>query len=237
MVECCGRPVAATVEAVQSLLTAQGLDAAEQAREWLRVARRRPDPAWMELCMAQAERMTALVQRERAVLDAVGGSEGFAEGGGGRRQPAGPLAERRFEWLGDCRGIPLEVLRDGVGELARRGFIAPDADQQAALRRGLGVAVNAAERTSRAPWVRWLGEADALNYLVDSLWRMELLHCAGGRRYKWQTLCGVFLRADGSCFEPSIKGNRCLNAAKRRQIDDAILEPLRFVCAPRAAEG
>ena len=227
--ECCGRKVEATPEAVQAVMTELRLSPAAQAVEWLRVGRSLPEPEWLELCNRAAHRMKDIVLGEQEVIDAVGGSEWFAEGGGQRAMPADTLADRQFEWLGERRGVTVEVLRDGIAALARQGFISPDAEQQAALRRGLGVAVNTAERTSRAPWVRWLGEGDALNYLVDSLWRMELIHCSGGQRYKWQTLCGVFLRSDGSRFSPSIKSNRCTNAAKRRSIDKAMLDGLRFV--------
>ena len=214
---------------MQSVMTELGLGPAAQAMEWLRVGRSLPEPQWMETCLAAARRMKAIVEGEREVLAGVGGSEWFAEGAGPAVEPVGEWAERQFEWLGERRGVTVEVLRDGIAALARQGYISPDAGQQAALRRGLGVTVNAAERTSRAPWVTWLGEGDALNYLVDSLWRMELIHCNGGQRYKWQTLCGVFLRSDGSRFSASIKSNRCTNAAKRRSIDAALLDGLRFV--------
>lgn len=227
--ECCGRKVEATREAVQAVMTEIRLGPAAQAVEWLRVGHSLPEPDWLELCNRAAHRMRDIVLGEQEVLDAVGGSVWSAEGDERRTMPSDALADRQFEWLGERRGVTVEVLRDGIAALARQGFISPDAEQQAALRRGLGVAVNTAERTSRAPWVRWLGEGDALNYMVDSLWRMELIHCNGGQRYKWQTLCGVFLRSDGTRFSPSIKSNRCTNAAKRRTIDAALLDGLRFV--------
>lgn len=228
-VMCCGRRVAASCEAVQSVMTEMGLDPSAQAMEWLRVSRSLPEPNWMETCLAAARRMKAIVEGEREVLQVVGGCEWFAEGAETRIEPVGEWAERHFEWIGERRGVTVEVLRDGIAALARQGYISLDAEQQAAFRRGLGVTVNAAERTSRAPWVTWLGEGDALNYLVDSLWQMELIHCNGGQRYKWQTLCGVFLRRDGSRFSSSIKSNRCTNAAKRHSIDAALLDGLRFV--------
>jgi len=230
-VTCCGVRVAADEAEVQRVMTLRGLSADEQAREWLRLQRRYADPAWMELCVQNARRMAQIVSAEREVLAIVGGSDGLALSATPRSVPSDALAQRHFEWLGDRRKVPVPVVRDGIEALARCGFISTDADQQAALRRGLGIAVNDAERHSRAPWVRWLGEADALNYLVDSLWQLDLIHCTGGRRYKWQTLCGVFLRGDGTCFEPSIKSNRCTNARKRTVIDEAMLNGLRFVSA------
>ena len=224
--ECCGRQVEATREAVQAVMTSLRLSPSAQAVEWLRVGRSLPEPDWLEVCQAAARRMQAIVEGEREVLESVGGGEWFAEGAEPREMPSGRLAERQFEWLGERRGVAVESLRGGIANLARQGFISPEAEQQAALRRGLGVTLNAAERTSRAPWVVWLGEGDALNYMVDSLWRMELIHCNGGQRYKWQTLCGVFLRSDGSRFTPSIKSNRCTNEKKRRIIDAALLNGL-----------
>ena len=228
-IRCCGVETQADVAEVQRLMTEHGLTAAEQAREWLHVERQWPEPSWMEQCIGAAERMKALVEREQAVEAVVGAGVDSAIAADGRRRPQSALAERQFEWLGERQGVPVEVVRDGIERLAACGFLSREAEQQAALRRGLGWALNASERSSRAPWVRWTGEGDALNYLVDSLWQMELIYCSGGRRYKWQTLCGVFLRGDGSRFEPSIKSNRCENEKKRRAVDEAMLDGLRFV--------
>lgn len=225
-VDCFGVSVPAAVDEVQRVLTTRGLTAAEQAEAWLELARQYPDPDWMERCLAAARRMTALVEAEREVRATLGTGDGSALGLDGRRRPASSLAERHFEWLGASRGVLVESVRGGIAALAARGFISPDAEQQAALRCGLGLTLNTAERTQRAPWVRWLGDSDVLNYLVDSLWEHEVIYCSGGRRLKWQTLCGVFLRSDGTCFEPSIKNNRCTNTEKRRVIDSAFLGAL-----------
>ena len=230
---CCGQRVQATVEAVQALLTARGLTAAEQAREWLAVGRSLAEPQWMQLCTAQAEAMADLVEREHAVLKKLEACGKAALGEPRVVTAADAPTERQFTWLGESRGTMLGVLRDGIAHLAESGFIARDADQQAALRRALGVSVNAAEAAARGPWVRWTAEADALNYLVESLWQMELIGCQGGRRYKWQTLCGAFLHADGRRFEPSIKNNRCTNPAKREVMDTALLDGLRFLTRKR----
>ena len=226
-IACLGQWVSPSVPEVQRLMTAHGLPAGEQAALWLRLARQYPEPAWMEQCLAAARRMAALVEGEREVMERLGAGEGFALGADGLRRPVSPYAERHFDWLGASRGVLADSVRGGIASLAARGFISRDAGQQAALRCGLGLTLNAAERQQRAPWVRWLGDADALNYLVDSLWERELIYCSGGRRMKWQTLCGVFLRADGSRYEPSIKSNRCTNTTKRRIIDTAFLNGLR----------
>lgn len=226
---CCGVAVAADEAEVQRVMTSRRLTADAQAREWLRLSHLYTDPSWMELCLQRARRMALAVKEEQEIMAMIGGSVDFAETAPRHRRPADGLAERHFEWLGERYKVPVEVVRDGIASLARSGYISPDAEQQAALRRGLGIAVNSAERNSRAPWVRWIGSDDALNYLIDSLWEMELIYCSGGRRDKWKTLCGVFLRSDESCYEPTIKGCHCRNDAKRRSIDEAILNSLRFV--------
>lgn len=225
---CCGQRVPATVEAVQSILTARRLTASEQALEWLSVSHTLADPQWMRTCMAQAEAMADVVEREQAVRQRLGACVNTSLSGYPPMPDPEAPAERSFTWLGESRGTLLGVLRDGIGELARQGFIAPDLGQRAALRRALGVSVNAAEAAARGPWVRWMAEADALNYLVESLWQMNLISCPGGRRYKWQTLCGAFLRADGRRFEPSIKNNRCSNPIKCTLLDESLLNALRF---------
>lgn len=226
---CCGVAVEADAAAVQRVMTSRRLSADEQAREWVRLSHLYTDPSWVEQCLHHARRMATAVQEEREIMAIIGGGVDLPCVGGRRRMPADGLAERHFEWLGERRRVPLEVVRDGIGSLARSGYISDDAEQQAALRRGLGIAVNSAERNSRAPWVRWMGGDDALNYLINSLWEMELIYCSGGRRDKWKTLCGVFVRQDETLYETTIKGCRCRNDAKRRSIDEAILDGLRFV--------
>lgn len=226
---CCGEVVAADAAAVQRVMTSHLLTASQQGREWVRLSHLYPEPQWIEECLRAARRMAAAVEEERAVMEVLGGGVDFAEPAGRRRRPADVLALRHFEWLGERRKVPVEVVRDGIVALARGGFISDDAEQQAALRRGLGIAVNNAERNSRAPWVRWMGSDDTLHYLVASLWDMDLIYCSGGLRDKWKTLCGVFLRADATLYETSIKSCRCRNDAKRRAIDEAILDGLRFV--------
>lgn len=226
---CCGEVVSADAAEVQRIMTARSLSADRQAREWLRLSHLCTDPSWIETCLQNARRMAEAVQEERAIVALLGDSVDFAEGDGRRRRPADALAERHFEWLGARRKVPVEVVRDGIVALARGGFISDDAEQQAALRRGLGIAVNNAERNSRAPWVRWMGGDDALNYLIGNLWQMELIYCSGGQRDKWKTLCGVFLRADDTRYETTIKSCRCRSAVKRRAIDEAMLNSLRFV--------
>ena len=227
MVDCLGRQVEASVPEVQRLMTAHGLPPGEQAALWLRLARQYPDPDWMEQCLVAARRMAALVEGEREVLERLGSGDGFALSADGLRRPVSPYAERHFEWLGESRGVLVDSVRGGIAAWAARGFISQDAEQQAALRCGLGLTLNAAERQQRAPWVRWLGDADMLNYMIESLWEQQLIYCSGGRRLKWQTLCGVFLHADGSRYEPSIKSNRCSNTEKRRIMDTAFLSGLK----------
>ena len=229
LLTCCGERVVADGAEVQRVMTAQCLPAERQAREWVRLSHVYTEPEWIEMCLKNARRMASAVQEERAIMSIIGGSVDLEEPPGRRRRPGDGLAERHFEWLGERHRVPLEVVRDGIVALARSGFISDDAEQQAALRRGLGIAVNSVERTTRAPWVRWMGADDALNYLISGLWELDLIYCSGGLRDKWKTLCGVFLRADETCYETSIKSSRCRNALKCRAIDEAMLNGLRFV--------
>lgn len=223
MVTCCGEVVPVDEAEVQRVMTLHGLSPAEQAREWLRLMHRHAEPEWMEVCARSAERMAALVRAEREVQAVVGGCVDYASGGQRRQMPSDGLAQRHFEWLGAEKNVHVDQVRTAIGALVRMGYISSDAEQQAALRRGLGIAVNEMERQSRAPWVRWMGDADALNYLVDTLWKRQLIYCSGGQRQKWRTLCGVFLRDDGSLFDPTIKSNRCTNPGKRTLIDRTVM--------------
>ena len=66
-VNCCGSVVAAEEAEVQRVMTAAGLFADAQAREWLRLAHEYTDPDWMELCMARARRAMQIVHDEREI--------------------------------------------------------------------------------------------------------------------------------------------------------------------------
>lgn len=228
-VNCCGIVVAAEEAEVQRVMTAAGLFADAQAREWLQMAHDYTDPDWMELCMARARRAMQIVRDEQEIGSQLPPGGKNAWSGRTAQMPADTLAERHFEWLGDRIHVTVEAVRDSIAALAKQGYVSPEAEQQAAFRRGLGIALNESERQSRAPWVRWLGEADALNYLVNTLWRAQLIYCSGGQRYKWLTLCGVFLKANGTRYEPSIKSNRCENGTKMSSIDKALYNIMRMV--------
>ena len=226
---CCGMRVAVDTTEVQSVMISHGLPPSEQAREWLRLARLYPDPVWMELCRVKAQAMVEWVRSERELLGELNEGDHYASTPEGRLCPLSPHAERHFEWLGDRHGVLVEVVRGGIAKLAGQGYISLAMEQQEALRRGLGLMVSDAECRSAAPWVRWMGEGGALNYLVNELWELGLITCTGGRSRKWQTLRGVFLRADGTCFGPSIKSNECRNEEKRRDMENCLLKSLRLV--------
>ena len=229
-----GLLVEPSVAAVQRLMTEQGLTPEVQVEEWLRLARQRPEPQWMADCYEQSERMMALLQREAALRQSILARVNLPQSEAASPKPLPPLAERHFEWLGDRYGVPVDVLRAGIVALSRVGFISTDSEQQEAMRLALGFYVNREESSVQQPWVRWLPDADALNYLVQRLWKLELIHCPGGERNKWFTLRGAFLRADGGRFEPSIKNNRCTNPLKQREVDRALVSPLQhFVEAAR----
>lgn len=224
MVECCGKRYPADAALLQRVMTEQGLALERQQGLWLDFLRQLPDPRWAALCLERAEALQELLDRQRRLAAAMGVNS--ASNSPAPAIPTSPFAERHFVWLGEGRGVLADQLRGGIAALARRGIIANDAAQQNALRRGLGLMLNDHERSSPQPWVRWLASSDMLNYLVESLWRQGLIYCVEGQRAKWQTLCGVFLRADGTPFQPSIKSNRCKNPHKTREIDAAILNGL-----------
>lgn len=226
---CCGETVARDAEAVQRVMTCHSLSAEAQGREWIRLSHELTDPEWGDECRRRARRMAEAVREEREILAMLGAAVGDVSADGTLPRPADGLAERHFEWIGGRKRVPVEVVRDGITALARGGFIGDDAEQQAALRRGLGIALNPAERTSRAPWVYWMGGAGGLHYLISSLWDMELIYCSGGVRDKWETLCGVFLLPDGSRFGRKIRGCCCRSERKRRAIDAAMLDGIRFL--------
>ena len=162
--------------------------------------------------MAEVGRLEALLHRE-------------AESRGGI------AADAHFVWLGDRHGVLVDHLRDGIAALAAAGLIA--ADQQEALRRALGLCVNEVERRTPVEPVVWLGPVDMLWLLVDELWALELITCAGGRQQKWRTACAVFLRADGRRFGLTLKNSRCTNTAKRDLMERALLGGLRRLVAGR----
>lgn len=224
MVECCGMHCPAEAGLLQRVMTERGVPLERQMGLWLDFMRQVPDPRWAALCLERAETLRELLDRQRRLTDA--GCVKPALSAPSAAMPVGAFATRHFVWLGDGKGVLADQLRGGIAGLARRGIIANDIEQQDALRRGLGLMLNEQERRSPQPWVRWLASSDMLNYLIESLWKRELIYCVDGRRMKWQTLCGVFLHADGTPFQPSIKSNRCKNERKRHEIDTAFLDGL-----------
>ncbi len=224
--ECCGEFLPADADVLQRFMTRRHLPLEEQMALWRGFYRQWPDPEWARICLSRARDIKALLALEQNLFP---GSVDSASTVVEAEKPLSATVERHFVWLGDRYAIGVEPLRDGISRLAAAGLIASDRDQQTALRRCLGLALNEQERSSDPPWVLWLGPSDMLNHLVDTLWQLGLIHCAGGNRLKWQTLCGAFLRADGSRFPASIKSNRCTNREKIKTLDRAILDSLRFL--------
>jgi hypothetical protein len=233
---CCGEPVPLDAAAVQQVMNARRLDAAEQAREWMRLSFECVEPEWMELCVAAAQRMAAIVSRRKEV-EAVVGCERTPHVAEGHRVPSSPLAERHFVWLGADRGLRAEHLREVIANLAARNLVSNDRQQQEALRRGLGLTLNAEERTSAAPWVHWIGTADMLVHLINWLWKKEIITCAGGRQQKWRTATGVFLRADGTCYDLTLKNSCCKNEESVMVLDKAVYAPLRMYMGSKAVDA
>lgn len=228
VVECCGELMPADADVLQRVMTRRRLPLEEQMLLWRSFYLQWPDPAFARVCLDRARDIQSLLALDRSLFPATDHS---ASSIAASERPLSSTAERHFVWLGDRYAIGVESLRNGIAHLAAAGLIAADRDQQTALRRCLGLALNEQERSSDPPWVLWLGPADMLNHLVDTLWQLGLIHCAGGNRLKWQTLCGAFLRADGSRFTASIKSNRCTNPEKLKTLDRALLTPLRNLCS------
>lgn len=215
-----GRRVAADAAAVRRLFAEQRTPPERQVVLWRSLWRQWPDAAWGEVCVAEAERVQELLRREAALAATPDAAAA----------PSVPMssvtvADAHFIWLGDRHGVLVDHLRDGIAALAAAGLVA--ADRQADLRRALGLAVNDAERRSVTAPVPWLGPVDMLWLLVDSLWELGLITCAGGRQQKWRTATAVFRRADGSRFDLTLKNSRCTNAAKRDLMERALLGGLR----------
>lgn len=228
VVECCGELLPADADLLQRVMTRRRLPLEEQMLLWRSLYRQWPDPAWARVCLERARDISALLALDRSLFPPTDHSASTADAS---EKPLSPTVERHFVWLGDRYAISAEVLRNGISQLASAGLISTDRDQQTALRRCLGLALNEQERSSDPPWVLWIGPADMLNYLIDSLWELRLIHCPGGNRLKWQTLCGAFLRADRSRFPASIKSNRCTNPEKLKTLDRALLSSLRLLTA------
>lgn len=230
MVECCGELLPADADLLQRVMTDRRIPLAEQKSLWRSFYLQLPDPVWARTCLERVREITTLLALDQSLFPASVDSASAV-------QPAAPplpsSAERHFVWLGDRFAIGVEPLRDGISRLAAAGLIASERDQQQALRRCLGLALNDLERSSDPPWVLWLGPSDMLNHLVDTLWQLGLIYCAGGNRMKWQTLCGAFLHADKSRFTAAIKSNRCTNPEKIKVLDRAILDAMRFLTNPQ----
>lgn len=217
-----GQRVPPEAHVVRRLLADQRTPPERQPAIWIDLWRQWPDPLWGEVCIAEAERVQSLLLRTAALQSQSTNSTPDSS--------LTPSPDPHFVWLGDRRGILVDHLRDGIAELAAQGLIA--ADRQAEFRRALGLSVNDAERRTPAAPVPWLGPVDMLCFLVDELWNLGLITCAGGRQQKWRTACATFLRPDGTTFGLTLKNSRCTNPAKRALLESALLGGLRHLSAP-----
>lgn len=215
-----GRRVPADVAVVRRLFAEQRTAPERQVALWVALWRQWPDSLWGESCLAEAERVQELLRREAALTvgaPAVAASSSSVS--------SVVTADAHFVWLGDRHGVLVDHLRDGIAALAAAGLIG--ADRQGDLRRALGLCVNDVERRTAASPVPWLGPVDMLWLLVDELWNLGLITCAGGRQQKWRTATAVFRRPDGSRFDLTLKNSRCTNVAKRDLMERALLGGLR----------
>ena len=226
-VELFGRRVPADVGVVRRLFAEQRTPPERQVALWAALWRQWPDPFWGEACLGEAERVQELLRREAAL--AVGAPAVAAPSPSAL---SAATADAHFVWLGDRHGVLVDHLRDGIAALAAAGLVG--ADRQDDLRRALGLCVNDAERRTAAVPVPWLGPVDMLWLLVDQLWALGLITCAGGRQQKWRTATAAFRRPDGSRFDLTLKNSRCTNAAKRALMGRALLGGLRRIVGTKA---
>jgi hypothetical protein len=226
-VECCGEMLPAEAGILQRFMTDKDLSYEEQLAFWKSFLIQLKDPDWAHVCMKQICDVEAILTFKQSHFhDNVKSASSKTP----PSRPTTPTAERHFVWLGDRFSISVDSLRNGISHLAEAGLIASDHEQQTAFRRCLGVALNEQERTSNQPWVRWIGPFDMLNYLIESLWQLQLIYFPGGNREKWKTLCLSVLQPDGTFFVTSnIKSNRCTNPEKIRILDHALLDSMRFL--------
>lgn len=220
-----GRRLPAEAAVVRRCFAEEGTPPERQAELWRALWRQWPDPFWGEVCVAEAERVEALLRREAALKANSFNSLNLCS----EHKPPAVVEGAHFVWLGDRRGVLVDHLRDGIAALAAAGLVG--ADRQDDLRRALGLCVNDVERRTPVEPVPWLGPVDMLWLLVDTLWELGLITCAGGRQQKWRTACAVFRRADGSAFGLTLKNSRCTNRAKRDLMERALLGGLRRLVA------
>ena len=229
MVKCCGEMFPADTAVLSQAMTQRRIPLARQRQLWLDFYRQYPEAGWAEKCLDEAERIGRILERERRIAAKFPATDNSAASTETPQTAPSPFAQRHFMWTGDRLGVRAEHLRDGIRRLATNGLIDSCMEQQDALRRGFGMTLNDSERTTPQPWVVWLGDSSQLNYMVDTMWHMQLIYCAGGERMKWRTLCGLFLDADGHPYPAAIKSNRCRSKTKREMVQHFILDELAFV--------
>ena len=76
---------------------------------------------------------------------------------------------------------------------------------------------------------------DSINAHTDGLFRLGVIDCSGGPRMKWRTATGIFLHADGSPFDTTLKNSRCTNPEKHKLLQNLVFTPLEDAIAHRGA--
>ena len=205
----------------------QEIDYWAEAQGWLNLAAHTADSRLHAQCLQHAQEAMNKLTRQACGKGDVKSASGKKE----RQRPDRATTPIHFTWLGPDNAVVHDSIRTGIANLAGFGFLSRDATQQAALRCALGLTLTAAERSSEAPWVQWLGDYDVLHYLITSLWDRHLIFCSGGTQEKWRTFRGCFVDREGLKFDDNFRGNRCHNAEKKRLVDKAFLEPLFAICS------
>jgi len=222
----------ADIAAVRQLLDEEGTPPRVQVEVWLALWSLNYGPRWALQCMAEAERLADLMEREAAVRSRLAALQASA---GAAAVPPTLPPRRCYYWLGPRLGVKSDRLNECILNLAAASLIAHSREQLDALRRGLGLTLCAAEEGTTPPWVYWLGPVDVLWLLVDGLFRLGVIDCSGGPRMKWRTATGIFLHADGSPFDTTLKNSRCTNPEKHKLLQNLVFTPLEDAIAHRGA--
>ncbi len=207
--------------------TAPEIDYFAEARGWLELAENTTDSSLHAQCLQHAREAMNRLNRQAGDQGGVKSASEKKE----RQRPDRATTPIHFIWLGPDNAVVHDSIRAGIANLAGYGFLSRDATQQAALRLALGLTLTAAERSSEAPWVCWLGDYDVLHYLITSLWDRRLIFCSGGGQKKWSTFRGCFVDYEGLKFDDNFRSNKCHNPEKKRLVDKAFLDPLCATCS------
>ena len=126
----------ADIAAVRQLLDEEGTPPRVQVEVWLALWSLNYGPRWALQCMAEAERLADLMEREAAVRSRLAALQASA---GAAAVPPTLPPRRCYYWLGPRLGVKSDRLNECILNLAAASLIAHSREQLDALRRGLGL--------------------------------------------------------------------------------------------------